>query len=49
MAAKKPAKTEKAAPVPGAQEAKHKPLEHALADLDKQFGKAAIDKIRDVK
>ena len=38
MAAKKPAKTEKAAPVTGAQEEKLKALEHALADLDKQIG-----------
>ena len=42
MAAKKPAKTEKAAPVTGAQEEKLKALEHALADLDKQFGKGAV-------
>ena len=45
MAAKKPAKTEKAAPVTGAQEEKLKALEHALADLDKQFGKGAVMKL----
>ena len=39
MATKKVAKPEKAAPVANAQqEAKLKALEHALADLDKQFG-----------
>ena len=47
MAAKKPAKTEKAAPVTGAQEEKLKALEHALADLDKQFGKGAVMKLGD--
>ena len=45
MAAKKPAKTEIAAPVTGAQEEKLKALEHALADLDKQFGKGAVMKL----
>ena len=46
MAAKKAAKPEKAAPVVSAQqEAKLKALEHALADLDKQFGKGSVMKL----
>ena len=46
MAAKKAAKPEKAAPVVNAQqEAKLKALEHALADLDKQFGKGSVMKL----
>lgn len=38
-------KDRKAAPVTGAQEEKLKALEHALADLDKQFGKGAVMKL----
>ena len=46
MAAKKPAKPEKAAPAKdGSQEEKLKALEHALADLDKQYGKGAVMKL----
>ena len=46
MAAKKAAKPEKAAPVVNAQqEAKLKAREHALADLDKQFGKGSVMKL----
>ena len=45
MAAKKSSKAEKA-PVAGAdQSEKLKALEHALADLDKQFGKGAVMKM----
>ena len=47
MAPKKTAKPEKA-PVQGGnsiQEEKLKALEHALADLDKQFGKGAVMKM----
>ena len=44
MAPKKNAKTEKAPVLTGdnLQEEKLKALEHALADLDKQFGKGAV-------
>ena len=46
MAAKKTAKTEKApAAANNIQEEKLKALEHALADLDKQFGKGAVMKM----
>ena len=47
MAAKKNAKTEKAPVVTGdnLQEEKLKALEHALADLDKQYGKGAVMKL----
>ena len=47
MAAKKNAKTEKAPVVSGenVQEEKLKALEHALADLNKQFGKGAVMKM----
>ena len=38
MAAKKAAKPEKTVMTPNVQEEKLKALEHALADLDKQFG-----------
>ena len=44
--AKKTEKVEKAAPEKNAQQAeKLKALEHALADLDKQFGKGAVMKL----
>ena len=43
MATKKPAKTEPAAG--SVQAEKLKALEHALADLDKQFGKGAVMKM----
>ena len=42
MAAKKPTKPEKDTAVSNVQEEKLKALEHALADLDKQFGKGAV-------
>ena len=46
MATKKAAKAEKTAPVKdGAQAEKLKALEHALADLDKQFGKGSVMKL----
>ena len=46
MATKKSAaKTEKVTPAGGAQAEKLKALEHALADLDKQFGKGAVMKL----
>ena len=47
MAAKKPAKADKAPVSEGSsiQEEKLKALEHALADLDKQFGKGAVMKM----
>lgn len=45
MAAKKAAKPEKTAPATGAQAEKLKALEHALADLDKQYGKGAVMKL----
>ncbi len=45
MAAKKAAKAEKATPATGAQAEKLKALEHALADLDKQYGKGAVMKL----
>ncbi len=45
MAAKKPAKPEKAVPTAGTPDEKLKALEHALADLDKQFGKGAVMKL----
>ena len=46
MAPKKSAKTEKApAAANNIQEEKLKALEHALADLDKQFGKGAVMKM----
>ena len=46
MAPKKSAaKTEKVTPAGGAQAEKLKALEHALADLDKQFGKGAVMKL----
>ncbi len=44
MAAKKPAKPEKAVAA-GTPDEKLKALEHALADLDKQFGKGAVMKL----
>ena len=44
MAGRKP-KAEKTSTIPTEQEAKLKALEHALADLDKQFGKGAIMKL----
>ena len=47
MAAKKTAKAEKATPVNSAQEEKLKALEHALSDLDKQFGKGSVMKLGD--
>ena len=45
MAAKKAAKAEKVTPATGAQAEKLKALEHALADLDKQYGKGAVMKL----
>ena len=47
MAPKKTAKPEKAPAAAGnsIQEEKLKALEHALADLDKQFGKGAVMKM----
>ena len=45
MAAKKAAKPEKSVTVTDVQEEKLKALEHALADLDKQFGKGSIMKL----
>ena len=45
MAAKKTTKVEKNTPVNSAQEEKLKALEHALSDLDKQFGKGAVMKL----
>lgn len=46
MAAKKPAKPEKVTSAKeGTQEEKLKALEHALADLDKQYGKGAVMKL----
>ena len=47
MAPKKAAKTDKASVTEGnsIQEEKLKALEHALADLDKQFGKGAVMKM----
>ena len=46
MAAKKGAsKTDKVTAAGGAQEEKLKALEHALADLDKQFGKGSVMKL----
>ena len=45
MAAKKTAKAEKSPVVNSAQEEKLKALEHALSDLDKQFGKGAVMKL----
>ena len=46
MAPKKGAKTEKQVPVAiGEQEEKLKALEHALSDLDKQYGKGAVMKL----
>ena len=45
MAAKKTTKVEKATPVNSAQEEKLKALEHALSDLDKQFGKGSVMKL----
>jgi len=46
MATKKSAaKTEKVTAAGGAQEEKLKALEHALADLDKQFGKGSVMKL----
>ena len=47
MAAKKTTKVEKATPVNSAQEEKLKALEHALSDLDKQFGKGSVMKLGD--
>ena len=44
MAAKKTTKVEKT-PVSSAQEEKLKALEHALSDLDKQFGKGSVMKL----
>ena len=44
MAPKKTVKTEKA-PMSNEQEEKLKALEHALADLDKQFGKGSVMKL----
>ncbi len=45
MATKKAAKAEKTATASNVQEEKLKALEHALADLDKQFGKGAVMKM----
>ncbi|MGN0972316.1 MAG: recombinase RecA [Aristaeellaceae bacterium] len=45
MAAKKAAKPEKETAATGAQAEKLKALEHALADLDKQYGKGAVMKL----
>ena len=45
MAAKKAAKQEKALVTSDVQEEKLKALEHALADLDKQFGKGSVMKL----
>ena len=45
MAAKKSSKTEKTVQITNIQEEKLKALEHALADLDKQFGKGAVIKM----
>lgn len=45
MAAKKTAKAEKSPVVNSAQDEKLKALEHALSDLDKQFGKGAVMKL----
>ncbi len=45
MAAKKSSKPEKSVVVTDVKEEKLKALEHALADLDKQFGKGAIMKL----
>ena len=45
MAAKKTTKVEKNTPVNAAQEEKLKALEHALSDLDKQFGKGSVMKL----
>ena len=45
MAAKKSAKAEKAAAPTNVQEEKLKALEHALADLDKQYGKGSVMKL----
>ena len=45
MAAKKAAKVEKTIPTTNVQEEKLKALEHALADLDKQFGKGSVMKL----
>jgi len=45
MAAKKATKPEKTAVVSDVQEEKLKALEHALADLDKQFGKGSVMKL----
>jgi len=45
MAARKSSKTEKTVQITNIQEEKLKALEHALADLDKQFGKGAVIKM----
>jgi len=45
MAAKKSSKPEKTVQITNIQEEKLKALEHALADLDKQFGKGAVIKM----
>ena len=45
MAAKKTAKAEKTAEITNIQGEKLKALEHALADLDKQFGKGSVMKL----
>ena len=45
MATKKTAKADKEVKVEGAQAEKLKALEHALADLDKQFGKGSVMKL----
>ena len=45
MAAKKAAKPEKSVVTTDVQEEKLKALEHALADLDKQFGKGSVMKL----
>ena len=45
MAGKKGSKPEKETAVSSVQEEKLKALEHALSDLDKQFGKGAVMKL----
>ncbi len=45
MAARKSSKPEKTVQITNIQEEKLKALEHALADLDKQFGKGSVIKM----
>ncbi len=47
MATKKPAKAEKTNVIPTEREEKLKALEHALADLDKLYGKGSVMKLGD--